>query len=145
LIIIMSAQASSSTARSGRARRSTTRQNAITEEEGHDSRAPSAPEVPVPEPAPEVPVPEPAPEPTTADLLRAMLQQQAQFQQFMEHQAAPANTKIFKMTDPDRFCGGATELDGFLNHLKRNFASHESLFPRGDRDKVQYALGHLGT
>jgi hypothetical protein len=167
----MSTEASSSTARSARVLRSATRQNTITEEDQNEgSRAPSAPvdegreesraplaseeeadgseltPVPTPEPAPR-----PAPELTATDILRLMHQQQEQynekFQQLLERQAAPApaNTKIFKMTDPNMFCGGAVELDAFLNHLKRNFASHESSFPRGDPDKVQYALGYLGT
>jgi hypothetical protein len=76
------------------------------------------------------------------------LQQQQFAAALLERQAAPAPApanKIFKMTDPDRFCGGATELDGFLSHLKRNFESHGTLFPRGDPDKIRYALGHLGT
>jgi hypothetical protein len=179
----MSAQASSSTARSGRALRSATRQRAVTEEEPEEPRAPSAhddedqddeeePRAPsgsaegtdsdlTPVPTPE---PAPAPELTTADLLRVMQQQQERFQEtfqqqqdqmqrqqqqfteaLMERQIAAASTKVFKMTDPDKFCGGAIELDAFISHLKRNFASHRSLFPRGDPDKVQYALGHLGT
>jgi hypothetical protein len=96
----MSAQASSSTARSGRALRSATRQRAVTEEEPEEPRAPSAhddedqddeeePRAPsgsaegtdsdlTPVPTPE---PAPAPELTTADLLRVMQQQQERFQE----------------------------------------------------------------
>jgi len=49
----------------------------------------------------------------------------------------PGNqSKIFKMVDPLRYCGGAKELDKFLETLRSNFASHKHLFPRGDPDQV---------
>jgi hypothetical protein len=33
-------------------------------------------------------------------------------------------TKIFNMTHPERYCGGAQELDNFLDMLRSNFQSH---------------------
>jgi hypothetical protein len=37
----------------------------------------------------------------------------------------PGNqSKIFKMVDPLRYCGGANKLDKFLETLRSNFASH---------------------
>jgi len=53
--------------------------------------------------------------------------------------------KIFKMVDPLRYCGGAKELDKFLETLRSNFASHKHLFPRGDSDQVKYAVSFLDT
>src|SRR5215204_265660 len=52
---------------------------------------------------------------------------------------------MYKMVDPDRYCGGANELDNFISHLQQNFESHTSLFPRGGIDKVNYALNFLGS
>jgi hypothetical protein len=46
-------------------------------------------------------------------------------------------SKIFKMVDPLRHCGGAKELDKFLETLRSNFASHKHQFPRGDPDQVK--------
>jgi hypothetical protein len=47
------------------------------------------------------------------------------------------------MTHPERYCGGAKELDNFLNTLKSNFQSHRHLFPHGDPDEVKYAASLL--
>jgi hypothetical protein len=52
--------------------------------------------------------------------------------------AAPA--AIFRMRDPAKFCGGAAELERFLIQLELLFESHDRHFPRGDPDKVQYAM-----
>jgi hypothetical protein len=49
-------------------------------------------------------------------------------------------SKIFKMVDPLRYCGGAKELDKFLETLRSNIDSHKHLFPRGDPDEVKYAV-----
>ena len=50
----------------------------------------------------------------------------------------PGNqSKIFKMVDPLRYCGGAKELDKFLETLRSNFASHKHLFPRVNPDQVK--------
>jgi hypothetical protein len=58
----------------------------------------------------------------------------------------PGNqSKIFKMVDPLRYCGGAKKLDKFLETLRSNFASHKHLFPRGDPDQVKYAVSFLDT
>ena len=58
----------------------------------------------------------------------------------------PGNqSKIFKMVDPLRYCGGAKELDKFLETLRSNFASHKHLFPRGDPDQVKYTVSFLDT
>jgi len=61
----------------------------------------------------------------------------------------PENTgnqsKIFKMVDPLQYCGGAKELDKFLETLRSNFASHKHLLPRGDPDQVKYAVSFLDT
>jgi len=43
---------------------------------------------------------------------------------------------VFKMVDPWRYCGGAKELDNFLQTLRSNFTSHELLFGRGIPDQV---------
>jgi len=47
---------------------------------------------------------------------------------------------IYKMVDPVRYCGGAKELDRFLNTLRSNFNSHGHPFPRGGPDHVKYAI-----
>jgi hypothetical protein len=57
----------------------------------------------------------------------------------------PTSSKVFKMKDPAKFCGGAIQLDRFLTQVKLLFVSHGIHFPRGDPDKVQYAMGLLGT
>jgi hypothetical protein len=49
------------------------------------------------------------------------------------------------MVDPISYCGGAKELDKFLETLQSNFASHKHLFPRGDPDQVKYAVSFLNT
>ena len=54
-------------------------------------------------------------------------------------------SNIFKMVDPLRYCGGAKELDKFLETLRSNFASHKHLFSRGDPDQVKYAVSFLDT
>jgi len=41
-------------------------------------------------------------------------------------------SKIFIMVDPLQYCGGAKELDMFLETSRSNFASHKHPFPRGD-------------
>jgi len=53
----------------------------------------------------------------------------------------PGNqTKMLKMVDPLPYCGRAKELDKFLETLRSNFASHKHLFPRGDPNRVKYAV-----
>ena len=52
-------------------------------------------------------------------------------------------TEVFTMVAPAHYCGGAPELGQFLNQLRMNFNSHGDLFPRGDSDRVQYALNFL--
>jgi hypothetical protein len=55
-----------------------------------------------------------------------------------DRQENPGNqSKIFTIVDPLRYCGGAKELDKFLETLRSNFASHKHLFPRGDPDQVK--------
>jgi hypothetical protein len=49
------------------------------------------------------------------------------------------------MVDPLPYCGGAKELDKFLETLPSNFASHKHLFPTGDSDEVKYAVSFLDT
>jgi len=49
------------------------------------------------------------------------------------------------MVDPFQYCGGAKELDKFLQILQSNFASRKHLFPRGDPDQVKYAVSLLDT
>jgi len=59
----------------------------------------------------------------------------------IERPENPGNqSKIFKIVYPLRYCGGAKELDKFLETLRSNFASHKHLFPRGDPDHVKYAV-----
>jgi len=50
---------------------------------------------------------------------------------------------IYNMVDPVRFCGGAKELDRFLDALRSNFNSHGHLFPRGGPDHVKYTISLL--
>jgi hypothetical protein len=52
---------------------------------------------------------------------------------------------IYKMVDPVRYCGGAKELDRFLDALRSNFNSHGHLFPRGGPDHVKYAISLLDS
>jgi hypothetical protein len=54
--------------------------------------------------------------------------------------APAAQSNLFKMRDPAPFCGGPAELERFLGGNKMNFESHGHQFPRGDPDKVQYAM-----
>jgi len=64
----------------------------------------------------------------------------------IERPENPGNhSKIFKMVDRLPYCGGANELDKFLETLRSNFASHTHLFPRGDPDQVKYAVSFLDT
>jgi hypothetical protein len=57
----------------------------------------------------------------------------------------PTQLKIFKMVDPVRYCGGAKELDKFLESLRSNFDSHKHLFPKGGPDRVKYVISFLDT
>jgi hypothetical protein len=58
----------------------------------------------------------------------------------------PGNqSKIFKVVDPLQYCGGAKELDMFLETLRSHFASDQHLFPRGDPDQVKYAVSFADT
>ena len=47
---------------------------------------------------------------------------------------------IHKMVDPARYCGGAKELDRFLDALRSNINSHGHLFARGGPDHVKYTI-----
>jgi len=60
-----------------------------------------------------------------------------------ERSTVGSRPNIYKMVDPVRFCGGAKELDGFLDALRSNFNSHSHLFPRGGADHVKYAISLL--
>jgi hypothetical protein len=51
--------------------------------------------------------------------------------------------RIYKTVDPVRYCGGAKELDRFLDALHSNFNSHGYLFPRSGPDHVKYAISLL--
>jgi len=59
-----------------------------------------------------------------------------------QHGSTP---KTFKMTNPAKFCGGADDLDRFITQVQLLFESHSQHFPRGDPDKVQYAMSLLGS
>jgi hypothetical protein len=59
--------------------------------------------------------------------------------------APAAQSNLFKMRDPAPFCGRPAELERFLGQIKMNFESHGHQFPRGDPDKVQYAMGLFRT
>jgi len=50
---------------------------------------------------------------------------------------------IHKMVDLVRYCGGAKELDQFLNTLRLYFNSHGHQFPRSEPDHVKYAISPL--
>ena len=54
-----------------------------------------------------------------------------------------ARTALRKMVDPERFCGGAKDLDRFLTQLRRRFTTQSQQFA-GDDDKVDYAISLLG-
>jgi hypothetical protein len=49
------------------------------------------------------------------------------------------------MLDLLLYCGGAKELDKFLESLRSNFASQKHLFPRADPNPVKYAVSFLDT
>ena len=49
-------------------------------------------------------------------------------------------SNICTMVDPVRFCGGATQLDRFLDALHSNFNSHGHLFPHAGPYHVKYAI-----
>jgi hypothetical protein len=59
--------------------------------------------------------------------------------------APAARSNLLKMKDPAPFCGGPTELERFLRHIRVNFESHGHQFPRGYPDKVQYAMDLFRT
>jgi hypothetical protein len=87
-------------------------------------------------------------------LLKLLFEQQAELKEEgtrmlseLDHSQAtdrpenPGNqSKIFTMADPLRYCGGAKELDKFLESLRSNIASHKHLYPRGDPDQVKHAV-----
>jgi len=50
---------------------------------------------------------------------------------------------IYKMVDPVRCCGGAKELDRFLDALQSNFNSHGHPCPRGGPDHIKYTIALL--
>jgi hypothetical protein len=54
-------------------------------------------------------------------------------------------SKMFKMVDPLRYCGGVKKLDTFLETFWSNFASHKLLFSRGNPDQVWYAVSFLDS
>jgi hypothetical protein len=89
---------------------------------------------------------------TMADM-RDMLEQQRKLIELLIQNAemkskdpTPSNPKDkFKITHPNRYCGGARELETFSGSLRSNFRTHNHLFPGGDTDKVQYAEDHLGS
>lgn len=60
--------------------------------------------------------------------------------QLQNQQAVPVPTTSQKITDPSHFCGGASELDNFLSHLKQNFRLYPQRWPT-DAHRVAYALG----
>ena len=60
-------------------------------------------------------------------------------------QPEATQTKIFDMTHPQWCCGGAKELDNFLNMLRSDLQSHAHLFPHRDTIKVKYAASLLST
>jgi hypothetical protein len=49
-------------------------------------------------------------------------------------------SKIVTMVASAQYCGGAKELDLFLETLRSNFASHKDLFPRGDPEQVKQKI-----
>jgi len=55
------------------------------------------------------------------------------------------NHTIFKMVDPEPYCGGISELNIYLSVLRGSFKSHSHLFPHGGRNQVQYVLNFLGS
>jgi len=59
--------------------------------------------------------------------------------------SGPTQSKIFKVVDLERYCGGAKELDKFLESLRWNFDSDKHLFLRGGPDRVKYAISFLDT
>jgi len=50
---------------------------------------------------------------------------------------------IYKLVDPVRFCGGAKELDQFLDAFRLTFTSHAHLFPRCGPNHVNYVISLL--
>jgi len=68
-------------------------------------------------------------------------------QEYRRESIRPEATKmkIFDTTHPEWYCGGAKELDNFLDTLRSNFQCHVRFFPHGDPDKVKYAASLLST
>jgi hypothetical protein len=60
-----------------------------------------------------------------------------------ERSTMGSRPNIYKTVDPVRCCGGAKELDRFLDALHSNSNSHGHLFPRGGPDHVKYAISLL--
>jgi hypothetical protein len=56
-----------------------------------------------------------------------------------------SNWKIFKMVDPVQYCGGAQEIDKFLQSLRWNFDGHKHLFPKGCCYRVKYGISFRDT
>jgi hypothetical protein len=55
----------------------------------------------------------------------------AQRAESTERSTVGPRPNIYNMVDSVRFCGGAKELDRFLDALRLNFNSHGHLFPHG--------------
>jgi len=88
---------------------------------------------------------------TVVDEHKATMERQERMIEALLAQVANQQTpnsnsaKRYKMPEPEKYCGGAIELDDFIALLRSNFESHGDLFPNGGPDKVKYALSFLGT
>ena len=64
--------------------------------------------------------------------------------QLLQARPAQDNTKSFKMIDPEKYCGGARELEDYIEALRAAFESHSYQF-RDDTAKVNYSIANMST
>jgi hypothetical protein len=78
---------------------------------------------------------EPTPAPTPAELALRIKELENEVLrkelQLLQNQAKPVATteRSYKMIDPEKYCGGAEELETFLAALRTRFNAHSQLFP----------------
>lgn len=61
-----------------------------------------------------------------------------------QQSSSSSSDSSFKMINPDKYCGGAKELELFLATIRANFEAHSRQFP-SEATKVTYAINLLST
>lgn len=61
-----------------------------------------------------------------------------------QQQQGPPSDTSFKMINPEKYCGGAKELDLFIAAIRANFEAHRRQFPT-EATKITYAINLLST